>query len=815
MNEDFNNSTFSLSTKEEFENLEDTEICKIIEKYKIIKTDDKLLSSAETNYVTIIEYLDSLYYLKKDIPEDLAQIITNHIFFNKYLVLFIGKKLDNILKNGSALFFKDINSIINLLSRAKNYKIFKDYNTFNYDEVQNLFREYESSLQNNINNEELFDAIFDCYTSLLKVYTKLCLINSIDIKRKQTINPITDILTETINMLKFSTKLKEKHINNLNNILGQILYYFSHLPFIDSKGKDLDYLIAQYFLLFEKISDGYYTSKDTNFGENSSLKEEEYFRFRSNSSYLFLIMLKKLHQDFGNEQYLNNNYFKKYINLYEKNFSVSFLNNQELTLDTLTEGLLNSLALSYITDENHLGEIKEYRIAINDFIIESDNFNIQNIESIHNILLLADKLDKYHYVNIGQTLINSKALKNDYYEFYKLKTLDVILNHLTKETNSKEIENLVRNIYKYIEKNKVASQLMPMFSKLYLSISYYFSKLHDFGFMREARDIYSMFININGFDLLKNEYSFINTNLLKEFGKFQLRELDFFRENITDDHLISLGKIGIRNYIKYGELKTKYEINNELVEITSDILNTNNLNYEKLNSQICSLLTNKIYYGICEISILGLTRKISSIVDEGYKRHLIPIDEEYSIQFIFPAIYENNFKYINSENEDFIVNNLKNILSSYKKESQTFTNKTTGLENIHKLKLDLSNKNGELTIFIQILVKSFSKISQESGFKVGEKYLQAIINKISTLINQEDSIYYLNEGKIGIILQNKDNINRLIDRILQFKINKNGEEVDTEFVISVTIAQYDIYNKSVNTLDKAIISKNNLLFYEE
>jgi len=813
MNEDFNNSNFSLSTKEEFDNFEDSAISKIIEKYNIIKTTDKLLNSSETNYITLIDYIDSLYYLGKDIPDDLANIIKNNFYFNKYLVLYINKKLDNILKNGSAIFFKDINSIINLLSRAKHYKVFKDYNTYDYEEIQNLFRDYESSLQS-IQNEEVFDATFDCYTSLLKVYTKLCLINSIDIKRKQTIIPITDILTETINMLKFTAKLQEKHLNILNNVLGQILYYFSHLPFIDSKGKDLNYLIEQYYLLFEKISDGYHISKDTDFAGNTSLKEEEYFRFRTNSSYLFLIMLKKLHNDFKKEEYFICDSLRRCMVLFEKNFSVSFSKDGEITLSSLTQDLIDSLALTYI-NENKLGQIKDYRSAISDFIIEADNYNIQNIEPIHNILLLAENIDQHYYINIGQTLINSKSLKNDYYEFYKLKTIDVILNYLTNKESSKEVEKFVRNIYKYVERNKIASHLMPMFSKLYLSISYYFSKFEDFQSIRESRDIYSMFVNINGFDLLKNEYKYINSNLLKEFGKFQLRELPFDIHTISNEELTSLGKIGIRNYMKYGELKTKYDINESLVQITSEVLNLSNLNYEKLNTQICSLLIDKVYYGICEISIVGLTRKPSSIVDEGYKKHTIDIDEEYSLQFIFPAVYENNFKYINDQNQDFIVNNLKNILSSYKKESKTFTNKITGLENIHKLKLDLTNKSGDLTIFIQIFVKSFSKMTQEFGFNVGEKYLQTIINKISTLINHDDSIYYLNEGKIGIILQNKDYINTLIDKLMKFKINKNGEEINLDFVISVTITQYDVYSKSVKTLDKAIISKNNLLFYEE
>ncbi|ADG91912.1 hypothetical protein Arnit_0246 [Arcobacter nitrofigilis DSM 7299] len=814
MNQNFEDSDFSLSTKEEFENLEDSQIFKIIDKYKIIKTEDKLLDSAETNYIALIDYIDNLYYLKKEIPQDLIDLVRNHTYFNKYLILFINKKLENILKNGSALFFKDINTIINLLSRGKYYKVFENYNTYNYDEIQNLFREYENSLKQ-LENEETFDVIFANYLCLLKVYTKLCQINSIDIKRKQTITPITDILSETINMLKFTIKLGENYLNSLNNILGQILYYFSHLPFVDAWGKDFDYLIEQYYLLLQKISDGYDISKDTNFAGNSSSKEEEYLIFRKNSSYLLLIMLKKLNQNYNTADYFICNSLKRCMHLYEENFSMSFSKNGTITLDSLTEDLLNSIALSYKTNDGKVAQIKDYKSAINNFIIEADKFNILNLLPIHDILLLAENINKYYYINIGQTLIDSKSLKNDYYEFYKLKTIDTILNYITSSESSKEEESFVKSVHKYIEKNKVASHLLPMFSKLYLSISYYFSKFKDVKRIRESREMYSTYVNINGFDLLKNEYKWINQNLLKEFGRYHLNELSFKNEDMANDELVSLGKIGTRNYLTYGKLKTKYEINNALVQITNDILSVNNLNYEKLNFLICSLLSEQIYYGICEISILGLTKKKSLIVDEGYKMHKIPIDEMYTIQFIFPAIYENNFKYINEENEDFILSNLKNIFSIYKKESQTFTNNTTGLENIHKLKLDLSNRSGLMTNFVQIFVRSFSKITQDFGFNVGEKYLQTIINKISTLLEEDDSIYYLNEGKIGIIINNKNFINTFVDRIMKFKINKNGQEIDMEFVICVTIAQYDLYNKSVKTLDKAIISKNNLLFYEE
>lgn len=813
---DFENSTFTLTTKEDFSNFEDSHIVKVIEKLHIIKNSDKLLTCNENNYLSIINYLENIYYLKEDINTDIKNILDENIFFNNYLIEYVNKKLNFLLKNGSAIFFKDIIAIINLLSRGEYFKVFEDYNTINYDEISKLFRHYEKCLNRAKNkSKDLFNVIFISYTTLLKVFNKLCLVNSTDIKRKQTITPITNLLTESINILKFTTQLNNTHLNRLNNILGQILYYFSHLPFVDSNGKDINYLIDEYYLLFEKICDGYQVSKEALFIDNISSNEEEYLRFRSNSSYLLLIMLKKLYYNYKPEEYFIINSFKRCMLLYERNFSFSFVKDDEITIDSFRYDLLNALALKYETKNSKIGEIKDYKVALNDFIIEADNYNIHNLETIHDILLLAEDVDEYFYINIGLTLINSPLIKNDYYEFFKLKTLDIILNFLTSNSPAQSHKKFVKSILAYIDRYKVASHLMPMFSKLYLSISSFFAKLKDDVSIEEARDIYLMFVNINGYELLENEYQFINNELLKEFGRYQLKELAFKNDELSDKELLQLGKNSIKNNIKYKELKIKYEINQELAQIFNNVITNDDLNYEKLNFSICSLLDEKIFYGIAEISILGLTRKNSSIVDEGYIRNLIKIDDKFSLQFIFPAIYETNFKYIMGQNKQFILSNLENILSVYKKESSSFINENTNLENIHKLKMDLKQKEGINSSFVLIFISSLSDISKKYGFDVSSKYLNTIISKVKDLLSNEDEIYYLNDGLLGISLNNKDKVNEITDKMFKFKIRKNGEELNINFIISVILAKQNVYDKALKTLNKAIISKTNLLFYEE
>ena len=816
MRRNFEQSSYTFTTKEEFSNLENSEIVKVIENNNIIKNNDKLLSGSENNYLSIINHVERLYYLKKQIPEDIKTILNTHVHLNRYLIVYVNKKLEFILKSESAIFFKEIISIINVLSRGEYFKVFKDYNTINYDEINKLFRQYEKDLNSSKStSKELFNAVFENYTTLLQVFNKLCLINSIDIKRKQSIIPITDILTETINILKFTTKLSKSHLDRLNNILGQILYYFSHLPFVDSKGKNLDYLIDEYYLLFEKICDGYRVSLDANFMGNINSNEEEFLRFRNNSSYLLLIMLKKLFQNFDEDDFFICDSFKKCLLLYENTFGMSFVKDNKLTVESFREDLLNSLALTYEDKNNKIGKVKNYKTALNDFILEAHNYNVHNLETIHDILLLGEELDEHFYLNIGLTLIESSLIKNDYYEFYKLKTLDIILNFLIDNCCVKDHKVFVKSVYNYIEKYKTASHLMPMYSKLYLSISSYLSKLGDDDSVKEARDIYSLFIHINGVKLLKNEYTYINNQLLTQFGKYQLKELSFSNDDFEEEKLISLGKNSISNYLKYKELKIKYEINEELSIIIGDILNIGNLNYEKLNSSICKLLSAKIFYGITEITIKGLSRKKSDIVDEGYKTYKYPLNEEYALQFIFPSVYEKNFKFIFEESKDYIVNNINNILSSYKKESASFIDSVTNLENIYKLKIDLNERINESTVFLQIYIKSLGNITNKYGFAVSKKYLNTIIDKINSYLVDDDKLYYINDGVLGLILSDKDRVNKITDKIQQLKIKKNGQTISIDFVISIVIGKNNIYEKSIETLNKAIVSKNNLLLYEQ
>ena len=63
---------------------------------------------------------------------------------------------------------------------------------------------------------------------MLKTSTLICSFNAIDFIAKKSIQYFIDLMTESINIIKFTILLDKNKLNKLNNIQGKYLYYFSY-----------------------------------------------------------------------------------------------------------------------------------------------------------------------------------------------------------------------------------------------------------------------------------------------------------------------------------------------------------------------------------------------------------------------------------------------------------------------------------------------------------------------------------------------------------------------------------------------------------
>lgn len=805
------NLNFSLTTEDQTNNDEtNNDISTLIQKYNIISNTNLLIDSKENNNLFLINHITDLYYLNKPIAEDITKVLKYDIAFKTYLVTDLERRLKNIITNDSTLFFKEIGNIINLLSLGTNYTIFETYTKYNLDEISRLFRDYEAFLGELKDNEELFNITFKCYITLIESFTQLCIINATDILRKKTINPIIDRLTETNNMLKFTVTLNEKKIDELNNVLGKLLYYFVHIPYYEVQNKTMDYLIDEFTLNLEKQSDGYHLSNDTNFGNNPSFKEKEFIRFKNNSAYLLLTLLNKLETHFSEEDFFTSGSFRKLLNMYVQQ-CVSVSNKKTFDcLEDFKKVLLDSLIFSYIPYQTESSKIITHINVIDNFILAAEDFNYLNLETIHNILLFSNKIEEYKYLQIASILTNSQSIKNDYYEFFSIKTLDVIINKFANKKSNGNINEYLDNILSYVEKNKTASQLLSMFTKIYLSLSLFYSYDNSNQDIKKAKDFYTIFVNINGHETLNKEYKQINKEILINFGNKHIKDLNISKENYTENDFLIIGKERITSYSNFKEVELKYTINQEISNLTSQILNENNFDYEDINYKISHFISNKLFYGITNVTIKGLTRLKSDIEDTGYKQYSIPIIEGFEALFVFPAVYEETFKYILKKNKSYIEQNIKNILIGYTKNHILYIDEITLLENIKKLENDLLNRLDTITL-IEISIPSLIYINRKYGYDMGNKFFKTIAQKIKSFTQHEDATYRLSGARIGIVLKEQSTYNELLKKIFNFTISLKGEQIESNYILAVTEGTKEhILKESYQNVEEAVKSKKSI-----
>lgn len=223
----------------------------------------------------------------------------------------------------------------------------KKIDDYNLDEIAKVFRFYEELLKKSFNEDkEKFELEFKLYTLLIKVFTELCNTFINDKNKIPNIDNFFQILKESKNMLKLTIPLDVKHINILNNLIGEQLYYFSHIHYHDINAYPLDYTFEKYFLNLEKMFHGYDLSLSSDFGHKEfTNKDIELAILKNNASFLILTLIHKIYK-YKSFDDLENNKFKNIIKFYTDNFSTE----KDTKKDTIKN--LESLLLRDFIDSN-------------------------------------------------------------------------------------------------------------------------------------------------------------------------------------------------------------------------------------------------------------------------------------------------------------------------------------------------------------------------------------------------------------------------------------------------------------------------------
>jgi hypothetical protein len=636
---------FTFYTQKELEQKDSIkQIDLILEKYNILENDNQLISSFEKNVLYIINYIESLFIKKESIPSDLEDLFLNNSSLKENINLYIEKKLLNITKKDSIYFFKDINIMLHILSIGTNQKILESYNNYNFDSVSNLFRFYENRLKELfLTNKELFSLSFNSYIILLRTITQLCNFNSIDEIAKKSIKYFIELMTESINLLKFNVLLDKTQLNKLNNIQGKYLYYFSYINNIVFDINDLKTTFENYFLMLERHEAGYIISSESNFGdETQNLDSQEFLIYKKNSSILILKLIKDLKANLDEESYFMQEDFQRILRFFYKKFSIYHSNDDEVqSLEVFQKDLLNTLLLNYHIHQDLKTQL-DYHLIIDDFIFSQESLSNTNIEIIFQLLYFTDDIALYKYHLISQILVQHNPINNDYHEYFKLAIFNLCINKSIHVKYNTDLENVLKKIYNYINDYKIASHLLSVYSKIYLSLSLLYSQNQID--IEKAKKLYATFVQINGLEILENEYNEINLRILSNIQLPANFIVDEFLENKN--------------------IELKNELHNIKNKIEKNLLET------EMKTSLATFISNEIFHGVCETTIFDIKENLT-ILDAGFEEYQIVL-QKYIIRLIFTSVYKNNFLSIFENNKSFLENDVYKILNNFKHKDTKF-----------------------------------------------------------------------------------------------------------------------------------------------
>lgn len=638
-------SNFSLFTNKELQyqsNIQ--EINFLTEKYSILENENKLISSTEKSFLYIINYSFNLSKEKKNLPKDIEALFLNNIFFKEQINDFLNKKLNNLINdNDNIHFINEINLIIFITSIGTDKNIINISNEYDLESLSEIFRFYENHLKNLFfTNQKLFFPTFNLYIILLKTLIQLIASYSINLIKKSDIFEIIELMTETINIVKFTIELDDYELCKINNLQGKYLYYFSHLENISLENDDLDNYFKNYLLCLEKQEDGFTLSSNNNFGYEKDIdKDLEFFKFRNYASILLLKMIKELKNK--NIDYYKNEYFQKIVKTYYKKFSIDENEKIANSIEEFEKILIKSFLYNYNFSSSTTKDYT-YQEIINDFILSNKNFDNKNLETIYRILFFVSEVKSYTFIHIAQILVDSNVIKNDYLEFFKLSIFNLFIKEFLNKKLDDNLDELFSKIASYTLQNSFNSHLLSICSKIYLNLSLLYSSNNLY--IKKSKDFYVIFLFLSG------KYS--NNKIYEKSKDAIIKNLQITNENeLTKEFLLKKEK----------ELSYFFDL------LENKSLNENK-DFDEIIKSLVSMIEEKFFHGLCRISITQDDE--INILGNELKKEILNINSEFKINFLIPKSNENNFYTIFYYHKNLITTRISRIIEIFNQKKVKF-----------------------------------------------------------------------------------------------------------------------------------------------
>ena len=626
----------------------------VLDVENILKIDVDFNSDEYQNELKNLE-IDKIaqeYFESEVLSEETINKLKNDYEFKVNLLKNIQARMEDIFVNNSAALYKELVTVINLLSQGAKYNIFEKYNEYSIQEISKLFRAYESLLtHSHTNNKEDFELTFNYYMTLLGAFNELSIINLIDVKRKKSIQSIIELLSESINTIKFSGILDETKVALLNSFQGGIILRFSNVAYISIQNKTIDEVISEYAFIYNKQVDGYHLSSKSELSIHNHDDRSNYRDFLINSTELLLLMIMKL------ERYEDNSFTKlsEIIEVYDQENNLQ--NTPLRTIKEFKKSLFNNFV--YICD--HTINMDFYELPKH--ILDKNNLSITNMQIIHHIILFSNIISENNLIYILKHMIGVPKMGNDYHEFHKLNILDVIINKFIQRNGSQSFNKVIPSILDYMKTSNTATHMMSAFSKIRLSLSHYFSLLGK-EYLEVSQQQYFMGEAICAHTLIKNEYRGIFENIMMNNAISYFDSLGIANK-FNKKELTIIGNKMMNDFFEYKEIKIKYDVSSDIEKVSEQILKAVHCDFSDIERHISSIISHKLFFKLAQCKVIEPGEELIGFKEIGYEIKEQDLMNGYKILYKYSYAYKESFISIFEKNETYIKKNITNLLLSY------------------------------------------------------------------------------------------------------------------------------------------------------
>lgn len=778
-------------------------------------------------------------FLSWNSDDEMVKSLLKETEFQSKVNDYLFSRFQKVIDDGKANSYDEIYFFIYLLSVWYDVNFFEDGDVYSENNFWALFDKYIEKIKSSsdLNSKETFSTI-ESFFRLCWVLNMICMFSQNDNLRRDDILELRDFVIKKINELSSYLDLKSYENKDIKNMIEYVLWlldlnftYIKYVPLArkgekNKKGEKqknkIDSFFSEYRIIYTNTLEWYRRCEKSNFWNRPDLREQAIKRVSYiNLVHIVSLIVFKLREWWYNFQDIwKNEDFKFIIDSFLKYTSTScWEEKQDYNSFEYIEEVCDSILIKNYDWYKQLSfdELFNYKDNLLWFLQWIINWNevtdVDNLEIIHN-LVLSNDLPEEILFGLLDFLFSENSSANENFEVIKLKIFNIVLSRLASSKSDK-LKEFLQKLTKYIDKNKISSHLLFVYSLMYASIWYCYSFFNDKESQCSAFENYAKFVQINTWEFDFSRYWIDINRFYQNIWEFKLRKSWELWENcekwckkwfcsddagscikFTNESIMSMWRVFLREFSESYISQRNNALLNELdTFLSSQKMNT--LDLRSLSEKVSNTLS-WVFYWVADIEVVDIH---STNNTKSHKRNTttldFPIINGYKIRMTFPTTFSEYFSGIYKNNSGINQDDRKNIIEiNHTPDSyiwKVFNKLWDFLEKYNeenKVELELMN---DFAIAFEIDEKWESRIllnAQGIHSPNGDIYKYEILTRIKDSKRKENWTEYNIREYIDIAIKRKryDLLRRLIEFTIESFISMMRWEnwiaisINTEYI---------------------------------